>query len=49
MRLSNKSKNYAVNSDELDDEFELTLDGVEIARVDEYKYFGFIMKSKADQ
>ena len=48
MRLSTKSKYFVINSDELDDELELTLDGVVIERVEEYKYLGFTMKPKAD-
>ena len=48
MRLSAKSKYYVINSDQLDDEFDLQLDGIEIERVDGYKYLGFNMQDSAD-
>ena len=43
MRLSVKSKYFVINSNQFDDEFELRLDGIEIERVNGYKYLGFNM------
>ena len=48
MRLSDKSKYFVINSDELDDEYDLVLDGIEIERVGEYKYLGYRIQETVD-
>ena len=48
MRLSTKSKFFVISSDELDDEYELELDGISVQRVDEYKYLGYVVRDDVD-